>query len=220
MTPLDLALLSVNSGVARVIGTRHGEPVLSAIAKSPIAVPIAFVGLGGIAGDVQADRSVHGGPDKALHAYSAHHWRWWRDETGLDCAPGCFGENFTVGGADESEISIGDRFRWGGAILEVSQPRGPCANLDLHAGRSDVAQTMTLSGRTGWYFRVLQEGDAPTRGATASCIFTSGGPSVRDAVFARHDRGLPLLLRQYVHDAPALAESWRRAIAKTLVSNK
>lgn len=212
--------MSVNRGVARPIGTRDGDPVISAIAKSEIAESIVFVGGQGIAGDVQADRSVHGGIDKAVHAYSADHWPWWQAEKGFVCSAGCFGENLTVAGADENDISIGDRFRWGDVFLEVAQPRGPCATVDLYNGRSDVAHAMTLSGRCGWYLRVIREGRAPTRRSICVRISASGGPSVRETFFARHDARVPLSTLRRVQDAPALAESWRRAMARLPSANK
>ena len=217
---MELTLVSVNRGIARMIGRRGGTPVVSAIGKSPIADPVVFVGRQGIAGDIQADRSVHGGVDKAVHAYSADHWPWWKADNGLVCAAGCFGENHTVRGADESDVSIGDRFAWGDVILEIAQPRGPCANLDLHSGRTGVAHMMTSSGRCGWYLRVIHEGWAPTHGATCARISISGGPSVREAFLARHDARVPLSARQRVQDAPALAESWRVAMARLLSANK
>ncbi len=217
---MELILVSVNCGIASPIGIRDGDPIISAIAKSGIAEPIVFVGGQGIAGDVQADRSVHGGIDKAVHAYSADHWPWWQAEKGFVCSAGCFGENLTVAGADEGDVSIGDRFRWGNVILEVAQPRGPCATVDVFNSRSDVAHAMTLSGRCGWYLRVTQEGWAPTHHAACVRISASGGPNVRETFFARHDARIPSSVRQRVQDAPALAESWRRALANLPPANK
>jgi len=217
---VELILVSVNRGIACPIGRRGGDPVISAIAKSGIAEPIVFVGGKGIAEDVQANRSVHGGIDKEVHAYSADHWPWWQAEKGFVCSAGCFGENLTVAGADEGDVSIGDRFRWGDVILEVAQPRGPCATVDIHNSRSDVAHAMTLSGRCGWYLRVTQEGWAPTHHAACVRISASGGPNVREAFFARHDARVPLSTLRRVQDAPALAESWRRAMTQLLSANK
>jgi MOSC domain-containing protein YiiM len=217
---VEIALVSVNRGIARLIGRRNGAPVVSAIAKSRIADPVVFVGSQGIAGDSQADRSVHGGIDKAVHAYSADHWPWWKAEKGFVCAAGCFGENLTVSGADEGDVAIGDRFQWGDVILQVAQPRGPCATLDIHNARSGVAHTMMLSGRCGWYLRVIREGWAPTLGTTCARISTNGGPSVREAFLARHDVRAPLPMRRRVQCAPALAESWRRAVEQLALANK
>ncbi len=217
---MELVVLSVNRGSARTLDGPNGQSLITAIAKSRIAETVVCVRSDELAGDVQVNRAVHGGVDKAVYAYPADHWPWWRAEMSLDCAPASFGENLTLGGADEGEIGIGDRFRWNDVVLEVKSPRGPCATLDLHLGRTDIARAMTLSGRCGWYLRVIQEGWASTRGATCRRILARGGPSVRDAFSARHDRRASQELRQRVHDAPELAESWRRAIAPRLAMGK
>src|SRR5277367_2346190 len=117
---MELRLLSVNVGLPRIIGSLHGEPVLSGIVKHPVTTRTVFVGATDIVGDSQADLSVHGGVDKAVYAYPADHWPWWEREHALPCAPATFGENLTLQGADETVVRIGDRFRWGDALLEVS----------------------------------------------------------------------------------------------------
>ncbi|HEX3430088.1 MAG TPA: MOSC domain-containing protein [Rhizomicrobium sp.] len=208
-------LLSVNCGTPRIIGEENGRPVFSAIGKSPVESPTVFFGRLGIEGDAQANNTVHGGPDQAVCVYSADHWPWWRDKKNFDCAAGAFGENLTVLGADEESVGIGDRFAWGDVILEVTQPRGPCANVDLHHRRSGLAQTMTLFVRCGWYMRVLHEGAAATRDATIEHSAAGDRPSIREAFAARHNLHSPLSLRQRVHDHPALGHHWRRAVART-----
>jgi MOSC domain-containing protein YiiM len=169
-----------------------------------------------IEGDAQADLRVHGGPDKAVYAYSSDHWSWWEGEHGLACRAATFGENLTLAGADESHIAIGDRFRWGNAVLEVSQPRAPCYKFAIHTKRADAPQVMTVSGRSGWYLRVVEEGDAPTKGSELERIRASGGPSVRDAFVAALHPNASRELRLRVHNAPALAASWRDALARRL----
>ena len=212
---LPFTLLSVNCGTPRIIGKRNGLPMLSAIGKSPVSAEAVFFGRWGIQGDAQANRSVHGGLDQAVCAYSASHWAWWSAEKNLKCEAASFGENLTVLGGDEESVGIGDRFAWGDVMLEVTQPRGPCANVDLFHGRRDLAQTMTLTVRCGWYMRVLCEGVASTRNAIFHHVVLDQRPSVKDAFLARHDSRTPLALRRHVHDAPALARSWQRAIART-----
>ena len=214
-----MKLVSVNVGRPRPIGTRAGEVVLSGIAKVPVSADRVRVGVLNIEGDGQADLTVHGGADKAVYAYPADHWAWW-GEQGLECRPASFGENLTLSGADESAIAIGDQFQWGTAVLEVRQPRAPCYKFAMHTGREDAPHLMTVSARSGWYFRVVEEGDAPSRNAAFDRIRESGGPSVHDAfVAALHPRvSRELLLR--VHDAPELAQSWRGAIARRLAKSR
>jgi MOSC domain-containing protein YiiM len=113
-----------------------------------------------LAGDEQADRRVHGGPDKAVCVYSADHLPFWRValERG-DMEPGAFGENFSVAALIESDVCIGDVFEVGTAIVQVSQPRSPCWKLGRKWSRLDLPKIVIREGKTGWYLRVLQPGD-------------------------------------------------------------
>jgi MOSC domain-containing protein YiiM len=213
---MELRLLSVNVAMPRTIGEADGQPILSGIAKSPLDRQSVFVGATNIAGDGQADLTVHGGVDKAVYAYPADHWPWWEHEKSMHCRAATFGENLTVEGADETAVAIGDRFRWGDAILEISQPRAPCFKFAIHTARSDAPQLMTLSGRCGWYYRVIAEGNAPALSGSLVRIFASGGPSVREtflAVFGRHP-GTDRLGR--IETAAGLSESWRKPVSKRL----
>ena len=132
----------------------------SAIAKQPAGRAVR-VGTLGIEGDEQGDRRVHGGPDKAIHHYPFEHYDWWSDELGgspLLHSPGAFGENFSSNGWTEDDVRLGDVVRAGCALLLVSLGRQPCWKLNDRFGRPQVARTMQHSGRTGWYYRVLEEG--------------------------------------------------------------
>ncbi|PEQ14513.1 MOSC domain-containing protein [Novosphingobium sp. PC22D] len=149
-------ILSIQVGRARAF---RGEEQ-SAIGKSAAMGPVRVTRLG-LAGDEQADLTVHGGPDKAVHHYPHDHYAWWRGTIGahplLD-APGAFGENIATEGLDEQTVCIGDRFRLGSALVEVSQGRQPCWKLDHRFERRDVTSGVVVSRRTGWYYRVLEEG--------------------------------------------------------------
>ena len=216
---MNLRILSVNIARPRIIGTWNGEAVLSGIAKKQAAADTLFVGRTNIDGDGQADLSVHGGPDKAVYAYPSAHWPWWENEKHLACRPATFGENLTLEGADENDVAIGDRFRWGDAILEVSQPRAPCYKLAIHTPRPDAPQLMTLSARCGWYLRVIAEGTAPARDAAMERIVQSDGPSVREAFRALFDPRISTDVRRRIHDTPALAQAWRRGLAAKLANS-
>jgi len=213
---MALTLLSVNCGTPRLIGERNGRAVSSAIKKTPVESEIVFFGTLGISGDEQANRSIHGGPDQAICVYSADHWDWWRNENKFDCEAASFGENLTIVGANEHTIGIGDRFAWDDVVLEVSQPRGPCANVDLYHGRSDLAQTMTLSVRCGWYMRVVCEGTGATHETEIRHIVAPERPSIRDAFVARYDVRSPPALRRRILSCALLAQDWRRAVERTL----
>jgi MOSC domain-containing protein YiiM len=216
---VKLQLLSVNVGRPRVIQA-EGEPVSSAIGKTPVRDEKVRVRATNIDGDAQADLRVHGGPDKAVYAYSSDHWPWWEGEHRFACAPATFGENLTLSGAIETDIAIGDRFRWGDAVLEVSQPRAPCYKFAIHTKRADAPQLMTLSARSGWYLRVIEEGDAPTTACEIERIRSRGGPTARDAFVALLQPNASVELCVRVHDAPELAATWRAALAERLAKSR
>ncbi len=158
-----MILRSIQVGIPRSYGTEGADDPLerawtSAIAKQPVAGAV-WVGRLGVAGDMQADRKVHGGPDKAVLAYAAGHYAKWREVLGrTDIGPGWFGENLTIEGVEERTVCVGDRFAVGQARFEVSQPRQPCATLNRRFQRKDMVKLVQAELRTGWYFRVLTEG--------------------------------------------------------------
>ena len=213
---MKLKLLSVNVGRPRILGVANGETVLSAIAKKPADGDRIFVGATNLEGDGQADLSVHGGPDKAVYAYPTVHWPWWENEHRLACGPNTFGENLTLAGSDESQIAIGDRFQWGEALLEVSQPRAPCFKLAMHTQREDVPQLMTVSARCGWYMRVVREGLAPMRDAALMRTFESGDMNVKDVFVAVMHPQTPRETLERVAQLPGLAQAWRGAVERHL----
>jgi MOSC domain-containing protein YiiM len=140
--------------------TRAGSR--SAIHKRPLPGRVA-IGELGIDGDEQGDLRVHGGPDKAVHHYAFDHYAAWRAELGplpLLQAAGAFGENISTRGLDETSVCLGDRFRLGSTLLEVSQGRQPCWKLNDRFGIPDMAVRVQGSGRSGWYYRVLLPGHA------------------------------------------------------------
>lgn len=137
------------------------QGISSAIDKQPVAGPVAL-SASGLAGDEHGDTRHHGGPEKAVHLYPRDHYGAWRRELpdlAERVAAGSFGENLVVGGITESDVCIGDVFRAGTARIEVSQGRQPCWRLNLRFGIPDMARRVQASGRTGWYFRVLEPGN-------------------------------------------------------------
>lgn len=163
---MDYAIDAVLTGKARTFGAK-GET--SAIAKTPVAGAL-HVGFLGIAGDEQADLTVHGGPDKAIHHYPRDHYDWWRDTLGdhaLLAAPGAFGENISTAGLVEDEACLGDRYRLGSALVEISQGRQPCWKLGHRFGVASVPATVVSSRRSGWYYRVIEEGSVAPGDALA-----------------------------------------------------
>jgi MOSC domain-containing protein YiiM len=134
------------------------EPYLSAIDKTAVSGPVA-VERTGLAGDAQADRKNHGGIDKAVLAYAAAHYADWQRELPQHAwRPGGVGENLTIDGLDEARVCLGDVYRIGDVLLEVSQPRQPCWKLCLRWQQPDLAKRVVASSRSGWYLRVKQSG--------------------------------------------------------------
>lgn len=149
--------------------TRPGSR--SAIAKTPRQGSLAVTTLG-LASDEQGDLRVHGGVEKAIHHYPRDHYASWIAELGehpLLSRPGAFGENFSTSGWTEANLCLGDRIRAGTALLEVSQGRMPCWKLNDRFDVAQMALRVQESGRTGWYYRVLEEGSVAA-GATLELV--------------------------------------------------
>jgi MOSC domain-containing protein YiiM len=133
---------------------------LSAIEKKMVNGP-AMLGFGGLEGDQVADPLHHGGRDKAVHLYPAEHYAFWQEkypEVSLLNKPGAFGENFSCKGMTEAELCLGDIFRVGEALIECSHARQPCWKLNHRFGKPDILKTVVKTGKSGSYFRVLEEG--------------------------------------------------------------
>jgi len=207
----SIGLAAVNVGTPAVLSRSDDTTVWSAIAKAPVASgTMLWLSTVNLAGDGQADQSVHGGPDKAVYAYPVEHLAPWRAELGTALGDAPFGENLDTIGVTESDVCIGDLWSWGEATLEVCQPRWPCFKLALHRGRGDIGQRMRQSGRTGWYLRVLEPGAVPSDGPITVTRRDPEGLTVTDAHLAMGDRHLahPDLVRALAGHA-RLADEWR-----------
>ncbi|AZR27445.1 MOSC domain-containing protein [Xanthomonas vasicola] len=155
--PIAIKIDSVAIGRVRDF-TRPGSR--SAIDKRALQGAVQ-VGIEGLEGDEQGDLRVHGGPDKAIHHYPRDHYAAWRNELGTHAlleAAGAFGENLSSVGLTEADVCLGDRFALGTAVVEVSQLRQPCWKLSDRFGVRELARRVQETGRTGWYYRVLQPG--------------------------------------------------------------
>ena len=150
-------LLSVNVGLPRSVESR-GRTVRTGIFKEPVLFRV-HVGKLNVDGDRQADLRVHGGPDKAVYAYDLSGYAHWRRELSRELPFGQFGENLTVDGLPETEVRFGDTYRIGGALLQVSEPRSPCFKLAMKMELPTFPRVFLAAGRTGFYLRVLEEGE-------------------------------------------------------------
>jgi MOSC domain-containing protein YiiM len=151
-------VLSVNVGTPKQVQVPGGM-VLTSIFKSQVEGKVA-VRRHNLSGDRQSDLRVHGGAYKAVYCYPGEHYRFWSEQLpGMDLTFGAFGENLTTEGLTEEAACIGQQFRIGSAVLQVTQPRMPCFKLGIRFNRADMVKRFWLSGRSGIYFSVIEEGD-------------------------------------------------------------
>ena len=152
-----MRVASVNISPVRHVEYR-GHAISTGIFKRPVAGRIMARELG-LDGDAQADRGCHGGPDMAVYAFTQENYEYWAKELGRsDLHDGKFGENLTVTGMPESEVCIGDRFRIGEAVVEVSIPRAPCSKLAMVMDDPEFPKRFLESLDVGFYLRVVREG--------------------------------------------------------------
>lgn len=174
------------------------------------------VNLLGFEKDAQADLSVHGGVDKAIHHYAADHYPLWEAEQ--DIAPGsvpaAFGENISTYGMTESDLCIGDVFQMGSAVVQISQGRQPCWKLNRHTDNPKMAFRFQQTGRTGWYYRVLEAGHVEA----GDEMHLMDRPNERWTVYrvtrARLTRQIGREDALILADMPELAAGWRDAFRK------
>ena len=193
----------------------------SAIAKLQVQGELTLTELG-LAGDEQAEKSYHGGADRALCHYPREHYAHWArelpEQADLFCAP-AFGENLSTEGLTEKNVYIGDIFRWGEALIQVTQPRSPCFKLNYHFGVSDMAQLMQNSGKTGWLYRIVAggqvSGDAPLE-----LVSRLSDVSVHEAGAIAWN--MPFDDEQYhrLLSAAGLSVSWSRTMQKRRLSGQ
>lgn len=151
-----MRLVSLQVGKPRTFAYR-GQDVVTGIFKTGVAAPL-FLSKLNFEGDGQADLEVHGGPDKAVNVYCSEHYPYWEKQLERKLEGGAFGENVTLEGMTEDAVRIGDIYRLGGAVVQISQPRQPCLKLAKKHDVPDLPLQVQTTGYTGYYFRVLEEG--------------------------------------------------------------
>lgn len=215
----EFHVIELRIGQPRPFGPR-GEP--SAIDRQPVAGAL-LADKGGLSGDAVGDPARHGGPDKAIHAYPVAHLAAWAGDLPDHAArfrPGAFGENLVVESATEADFCLGDRWQLGGALLEVSQTRQPCWKLNIRFGVPDMARRVQATGRSGWYFRVVE----PGRIAAGDSARLAQRPQPRWPLtrVARLLYGAPLdraSLEEFA-DLPDLPARWRDMALARLASGR
>lgn len=211
----EIELVSVNVAMPQYLGQHRGQPITSGIAKRPVTAETLWLDHLNLEGDAQADLESHGGPDKAVYAYPSEHLPKWSAELGQELGPSAFGENLSTAGGIEDDVCIGDRWFWGDAVLEVSQPRTPCFKLAMHRGRGEIGRLLRQSGRTGWYLRVLQPGRAPIAGPVTVESHPMGATVAAVHEAARGGGAPPEVIEALLCVEP-LALEWKLALARRL----
>jgi MOSC domain-containing protein YiiM len=204
----NATLVSLNIGLPRVVAWRDAQ-VSTGIFKTPVDGRLRLRTLN-LDGDGQADLAVHGGVDKAVYAFPSEHYPWWQAELGrAELGWGQFGENFSTTGLFETTVHIGDRFRVGSAEVVVTQPRLPCYKLSVRFGRADMPKRFLAARRTGFYLRVLQEGEVGAGDTFELVALDPNGVTVADIneLYLAADPSVELLQRAL--EVADLPDGWR-----------
>ena len=190
--------------------------VLTAIGKAVAEGPVAARGVN-LEGDDQADRTVHGGPHKAVYAYAREDTAFWEDVLGRDLGPGGFGENLWLSGVDCTGAKPGERWRIGTALFEVSEPRLPCFKLGLKLGDPTLVRRFGQAGRPGAYLRIVEEGVVQA-GDAVEVVSVPDDHEVTMALLSRWALGEHDLSAEVLTAAPHLSEAWRDHAEQLLAS--
>ena len=206
-----MKIASVNVGMPREVVWK-GMTVQTAIFKEPVDGPVT-IGKLNLAGDKQADLTVHGGSDKAVYAYPAEHYEYWRQELPeVLFSWGKFGENLTTEGLGEDTLCIADRLRVGSAVLMVTQPRMPCYKLALRFDRDDMIKRFLVSGRSGFYFSVIEPGEVTVGSKVEILSRDPHRVTVVDIVRLYLSQTRDPELLQRAMNVSALPQNWKAAL--------
>jgi MOSC domain-containing protein YiiM len=204
----QMRVVSVNVGKPREVEWK-GKIVSTSIFKEPVTGRVAMRRLN-LDGDCQADLSVHGGPEKAVYVYPAEHYQFWRNEfPNMELPWSMFGENLTVEGLQEDTVNIGDQLRIGSARVVVTQPRMPCYKLGIKFKRDDILKRFLVSGRSGFYLAVLEEGEIGAGDPITLIKRNENGVTVGDItrLYTSDKHNMPALRKAVAVEA--LPEDWR-----------
>lgn len=212
-----MQVLSVNVSIAKRL--RHGDrEIETGIDKQAVTGPVS-VATGGLAGDVQVDRKHHGGIDKAVYVYTEENRRYWAEQRNEAVSPpGRFGENLTVTGMPDGNVHIGDVFAIGSTVLQVTQPRVPCHKLGIQFGEPEFVGAFLVSGRAGFYLRVLEEGIVEAGDMIRLVRPDPASVSIRDAMQALIKGPHQVEWMRRALTVAALSDAWRQDLTRRLAS--
>ena len=211
-----MKLLSVNVSQPKEV-SYNGKRIKTGIFKEPVSGRTMMRQLN-LDGDGQGDPTVHGGIHKAVYIYTIEHYDYWKRELVRDdLTYGQFGENLTVEGLLEETVHIGDVFRVGEALVEVSQPRVPCFKLGIKMGNARIVKPFLASERVGFYVRVLEEGEVGAGDAIERTKVGEGQMTVKEIVHLRHFDNINVAAAEKAASLPALTPSWRDSFEEIVV---
>lgn len=208
-------LVSIQVGIPRTVA-RNGQEVSTGIFKSPVVgrIPLRMHNL---KGDQQADLENHGGQDKAVYAYPSEHYEFWKGKTAIADLPwGAFGENFTTEGLLEEDVCIGDRFTIGTAEVVVTQPRMPCFKLGVRLADDTIEKRFLASRRTGFYLRVLREGEVGAGDEITLAGRDENGVSISDALKIHFHEPTAKELIERALKVGYLSAAWRKKFLQSI----
>lgn len=211
-------ILSIQVGLPKTLRVANTtslseKPWTTGIFKTVVCGPV-WLGKLNLEGDAQADLSVHGGQHKAVNVYPSEHYASWMQEFCLSEMPyGAFGENFTTCGLLEDEVCIGDVFKVGEAVVQISQPRQPCWKIERRWGAKDFSLRIKQTGKTGWYFRVLQEGYVGTGNTLVLIERPFPQWTVARAYIIRRNRMTDVKAAMELARCPALSPRWQENLS-------
>jgi MOSC domain-containing protein YiiM len=208
-----MTVVSLHVGMPRTETRRDGR-LFTGGAKASVAA--AMLLFGGFEGDGVADRRHHGGADRTACVYPAGHYAWWKSTHGYDLAFGAFSENLTVEGATEGEICIGDIFRIGGALTQVTLPRDPCRTIDRITEIPSLHRIVRQSGKCGFHMRTLEEGLVHAGDRFELVERNPAGISVAAVLDLYHGRSTDRALMERLQGMTEFADEGRRELTRRL----
>ena len=203
-----MKLLSIHVGLIREV-EYHGKITTTGIFKQEVNGPrqVNFLGL---KGDKQADLTVHGGENKAVYAYPAHHYDYWEERRpDLEFYPGVFGENLSITGLDEQNVCVGDIYKIGSAVLSVTTPRLPCFKLGIKMGDPTIIKEFLQANKSGFYFKVLEEGIVEAEDVIEKLSDDGYNLSISELVNLYSTEKQNKELLQKAINSPSLQADWR-----------
>ena len=209
-----MKIVAINIGSLNELNY-NGKPEMTGLYKQPSIRPV-FLTKTGFIGDQQADLKHHGGMDKAVCVYSVEHYTYWQTIFPKELPPAAFGENLTVQNMLETEIHLGDIFQIGEAVVQVTQPRQPCYKLIWRYHMKELPVYMQNRGYTGYYFRVLQEGQVALQDEIVCLVYDTHQISIQFANQIMHHDTKNMEGIKKILAVDALSDSWRTTLTKRL----